>query len=355
GGTPAVPAAVPAAVTAAVTAFYGGPGAGGTPAVPASVLAAVPAAVTAAVTAFYGGPGAGGTPAVPASVPAAVLAAVPASVTAFYGGPGGRAGRPRSQLPSQVPSQLSSRLPSQLPSPLSTEGPEGGRDARGPSFRHSCRPCFLRGQRRAGRLGSTLGERLAHAGAVPGVERPGAGEGGLGHQDDGGTELEEAEFLAAGEAARRIIVAGGRGVGAGTGVPERVVGGPDGAHQAGAHHDHRHAAARGFEQGDQALVDGEEPRHRPHGGGVHRPVGAGHVPGLAHHACGGRVDAVVVARREIEGAVEAVGEAHARLGAQELVQSVGAALGLHQRAVGDPAAGAHGSIAGRDEAALRRR
>ena len=100
----------------------------------------------------------------------------------------------------------------------------------------------------------------------------------------------------------------------------------------------------------QALVLGEDAGHPLDADAVHGPEPAGEIDGAQHARVAGRVEAVVVARRQVErGEAAALVAARVRVRAEQRGERVGPSLQLEQRATLDPARLAPGAVAGRDQ------
>ena len=187
--------------------------------------------------------------------------------------------------------------------------------------------------------------------AAPGFRRPAAGE--LSHarrqQHDHGRAIVEARHL--GEAlqhdALATVILAGDAVTVGRDLlaaPHRFHAG----HQQRTDHHADHRAEAGVEVADQALVAGKQARHAVHRGRADAEQAARHVHGLAQGAGPRHVHAVVVARRQVHGGVQAI---VVRLGVLVAAQQLGGgerlplgledAAGLDLPQLADAAVGRH--------------
>mmetsp|Transcript_6377 Transcript_6377/g.11456 ORF Transcript_6377/g.11456 Transcript_6377/m.11456 type:complete len:337 (-) Transcript_6377:154-1164(-) len=136
---------------------------------------------------------------------------------------------------------------------------------------------------------------------------------------------------------------------------------PDRGHAAddGGPHQHQHPAAEGVvvEHAHHALVARKQPRHAARRGRVHREQRARHMQHAHQPAGGGHVDAVVVARAQVEVGEQAVLEARGQLGiaTDEGGGREGLALGLVDLIALDASDLADGAVHRADQRRLRQR
>ena len=137
--------------------------------------------------------------------------------------------------------------------------------------------------------------------------------------------------------------------------PRRVDGAvPDGGHAAddGGPHQHQRPGAKGaVEQADDAFVAGKEAGYAGGGGGADGIEFAGDVDHLPQLPGTGHVDAVIVARAEVDGGKPAIGEVAGQgfVATQQGCGAVLVPLGLEDAAGVDVPQLADGAIDGADE------
>ncbi|MOA18446.1 hypothetical protein D3C78_1387640 [compost metagenome] len=104
----------------------------------------------------------------------------------------------------------------------------------------------------------------------------------------------------------------------------------------------------GIEHAHHALVAGEQAGYAARGGRVDREQRAGHVDHALQRAVARHVDAVVVARAEVDGGELAVLELgrQGRISADQRARRIMVALGLENLVAGDGAELAHGAVHG---------